>query len=181
VTLLVSVLYFVQAVELGLIFSKLGAASPALISLVTTIASLGVLAGGWWYRRQRHVSVGANLTTVFLAYAIGLIGLGMSRDYLSGLPFGVIAQFGNGLVIPVLVGWALGTLSFEYRGRGMGVWTTCFYMGQFLSPNLVALISRMKNGDFLSAVALIGAACIALASIAWWLARRKIAKPGLAV
>ena len=180
VTLVVSVLYFVQAVELGLIFSKLGAASPALISVITTVASFGVVCGGWWYRRQRNTSVSANLMRVFVAYGLGLVGLGLARDYWVGLPFGIVAQFGNGVVIPVLVGWALATLEFKYRGRGMGMWTTFFYAGQFQSPNLVALVSGMRHGDFLGAVALIGTACIGLAAIAWWQSRRAVATPALA-
>jgi MFS family permease len=175
VTILISLLYFVQAVELGLIFSKLGAHSSALISVLSTVASIGVIAGGWWYRRQKGVTVAANVTTILTAYAIGLLGLGLARDYHVGLPFGIIAQFGNGLVVPVLVGWALRTLEFRYRGRGMGLWTTCFFCGQFLSPSVVALMARARAGDVLAAIVEIGALCAALAVGAFLVARRPAA------
>ena len=179
VTLLVSVLYFVQAVELGLIFSKLGAHPSSVISLMTTLASMGVLAGGWWFRRQKQAAVARNLALIMAAYAIGLTGLGLSGGYFAGLPFGVVAQFGNGLVVPVLVGWALQTLDFRYRGRGMGLWTTCFFCGQFLSPTFVTLIVRARDGDFLGAIVLIGLTCGVLAVAAAVVARRLSPAPAL--
>ena len=180
VTLLIAVLYFVQTVELGLMFSKLGASSSALISLLTTLASIGVIAGGWWYRRQKQLAVAVNITTILLAYAIGLIGLAWSPSIWVGLPFGVVAQFGNGLVVPVLVGWALRTLDFRYRGRGMGLWTTLFFCGQFISPTLVALLTRMRSGDFLGAIAVVGIVCGLLAIPAIFIARRAPALPVVA-
>ena len=175
VTLVVAVLYFVQAVELGLIFARLGAQPSSLISWMTTLASLGVMAGGWWYRRQKQAAVTRNLALILTAWAIGLTGLGLSGSYLVGLPFGIVAQFGNGLVVPVLVGWALQTLDYRYRGRGMGLWTTCFFCGQFLSPPFVTLISRVRGGDFLGAIVVIGLACAVLVIPVVVLARRRSA------
>jgi MFS family permease len=180
VTLLVSVLYFVQAVELGLIFSKLGAGSSAQISIYTTLASLGVISGGWWFRRQGNVPVGTNIALIFLAYAVGLIGLGFAGSPLIGLPFGIIAQFGNGLVVPVFVSWALRSLDFRYRGRGMGLWTTCFFVGQFLSPSFVALVGKTRGGDFLSSIVVIGAGCAVLAIATWFLSLRSAAASAVA-
>jgi MFS family permease len=180
VTLLTSILYFTQTVNLGLIFSKLGAGSSARISVITTIASLGVIAGGWLYRQQRRVSVGSNIALIYLAYAVGLVGLGLSGSYLKGLPFGIVAQFGNGLVVPVFVGWALRTLDPRYRGRGMGLWTTFFFCGQFLSPNLVALVSHARGGDLLGTIVVIGITCALLAIAAWLLAKRNREAPAVA-
>jgi len=172
VTVPISILYFIQAVELGLIFSHLGASSSFTISVATTVASVGVIAGGWWYRRQRQTPPARNLAVILCAYGIGLTGLGLSHSYLAALPFGVVAQFGNGLVVPVLVAWALRTLDFRYRGRGMGLWTTSFYCGQFLSPTLVAMLVRAR-GDYLGAIAWVGAGCALLAGIVWVLALRR--------
>ncbi len=139
------------------------------------------MVGGWFYRRQKHAAVFGNLTLILIVWALGLTGLGLSRTYLTALPFAVIAQFGNGLTIPVLVGWALHTLDFRYRGRGMGLWTTCFFCGQFLSPTLMTLITRARGGNFLGAILLIGLACGVLALIAGVLASqrpRATAQPG---
>ena len=173
VSILISVLYFVQAVELGLIFSKLGAVSSSTISWMTTIASVGIMLGGWFYRRQKQAAVARNLTLILAAFAIGLTGMGLSHSYVAALPFGVIAQFGNGLTVPVLVGWSLQTLDFKFRGRGMGLWTTCFFCGQFLSPTMMTLITRARGGDFLQAIVCIGLVCGGLALVAGLIARRQ--------
>lgn len=173
VTIPISLLYFIQAVQLGVIFSKLGAASPALISVLTTVASIGVMFGGWWFRRQKSVNPSRHIALILLAYGVGLTGLALSPGYLAGLVFGVIAQFGNGLTVPVLVGWSLGTLDFRYRGRGMGLWTTCFFVGQFLSPMLLAGIVHARAGNFLGAIALIGACCAVASALVWLLTGRR--------
>jgi MFS family permease len=177
VTLLMSVLYFVQAVQLGVIFSKLGVSSPRDISWCTVAASAGVIAGGWLFRRQHNVPVGSYIALIFLAYAVGLVGMGLAGNFWIGLPFGIIAQFGNGLVVPVFVSWALRSLDFRYRGRGMGLWTSCFFIGQFLSPSFVTLVSRTRGGDFLGSVVVIGAACGLFAVAAWVISKRSAAAP----
>jgi predicted MFS family arabinose efflux permease len=173
VTIPISLLYFIQTVQLGVIFSKLGAVSPALISVLTTVASIGVMIGGWWFRQQKRVNPQKHLALILLSYGIGLTGLALSSSYLSGLGFAVVAQFGNGLTVPVLVGWALGTLDFKYRGRGMGLWTTCFFVGQFLSPMLLAGIVHERGGDFLSAIAAVGIFCAVASAIVWLLGARR--------
>ena len=172
VTAPIAVLYFIQAVELGLMFSHLGAESSVSISVCTTIASIGVIVGGWFYRRQRQVRPAVNLALILSAYGIGLTGLGLSHNYLYALPFAVVAQFGNGLTVPTLVGWSLQTLEFRYRGRGMGLWTTAFFCGQFLSPVLMALLVRAR-ADFLGAIVLVGVFCGVLACGTWVLAVRR--------
>jgi sugar phosphate permease len=41
------------------------------------------------------------------------------------------------MAVPSLIAWTQTKLPFEHRGRGMGVWTACFFFGQFSSPWLV--------------------------------------------
>jgi MFS family permease len=172
VTLPIAVLYFVQAVELGLMFSHLGAGSSVTISVCTTIASIGVIAGGWYFRRQRQLRPAVNIGLILSAYAVGLTGIGLSHNYFYALPFAIVAQFGNGLTVPTLVGWSLQTLEFRYRGRGMGLWTTAFFSGQFLGPALLALMVRAR-ADYLGAIALVGVCCTVLACGTWLFAVRR--------
>ena len=53
----------------------------------------------------------------------------------------MITGFGNGLILPSLLTWALGPLTFEQRGRGTGVWTSAFFIGQFFCPLLVLALT----------------------------------------
>jgi len=61
----------------------------------------------------------------------------------------------------------------------MGLWTTCFFCGQFLSPTFVTLIVRARDGDFLGAIVLIGLTCGVLAVAAAVVARRLSPAPAL--
>ena len=164
VTIGIAVLYYVQAVQLGRIFGDLGVNSPWKTSVIVTVASVGVILGGWSYHRIARASVQKVIALVLLAYGIGYVGLSYSPDYRIGLPFAVIAQFGNGLTVPVLVSWALTHYDFAHRGRGMGVWGSCFFLSQFLSPPVVLLLQHF-TGTFLAAVGALGAVCLLLAAV----------------
>jgi MFS family permease len=165
VTVGVAVVYFVQALQLGRIFAELGVSSPSRISIVVTIASVGIVIGGYFYRKVAARPLGQIFAIIFGAFAIGYVGLGLAPDYKTGLLFGVIAQFGNGVTLPTLIAWALSRYDFEHRGRGMGVWGGCFFVGTFLSPPIVSVIGRYTN-SFLATVAVIGAICAGIALIA---------------
>jgi len=138
---------------------------PSSIGLIIMIASSGVVIGGYFYRRLAHLPVSRVFAVIFLAIGAGYIGLGLSPDYRTGLPFGSVAQFGNGLAIPALIGWALTKYSLENRGRGMGLWGGCFFVGQWLSPLAVSFIGLFTTG-FMQTVVVIGGLCVGVAAIA---------------
>ncbi len=171
VTLLLSIVFFVQNVQHGRIFGDLGASSPRHISWAITVAGTGTLVGGLAYRQIRGKSIGWLLTLVFLAYGIGYIGVARSPNYLVGIPFDALAQFAGGFTIPVLISWALTKYDLAHRGRGMGLWAACFFLGQFLSPPVVTLIGHGR-WSFLQSVGIVGLACLGGAVLAAWLGRR---------
>jgi MFS family permease len=53
----------------------------------------------------------------------------------------VIAGLGNGLLLPALLTWSLGTFGFEQRGRATGAWTSALFIGQFACPLIVLALS----------------------------------------
>ena len=58
------------------------------------------------------------------------------------------------MAVPTLIAWAQTKFGFEHRGRGMGLWTGAFFLGQFLSPWLVHrldLATGSIHGAFLGA------------------------------
>ena len=155
VTVGCGVFYFFQ-IEMGVFFANLGVNTPQAVSVITTIASLGVIIGGWYFRQQGARSVAFNIALIFISYAIGFTGVGLSKNYYVALPFAAIAQFGNGLFVPAFVGWALSRLAPEHRGLGMGLWTSCFFVCQWLSPSILALLAQTRDGHMLGAIFLAG-------------------------
>ena len=176
VTLLCSVVFFVQNVQHGRIFSDLGARSPERISWLINAAGTATILGGVAFHRIRGRSVGTLLALIFASYGVSYIGLACARNYWIGIPFDAVGQFAGGFVIPVLVGWTLSRYGLEFRGRGMGLWAACFFLGEFLSPPLLTLIGHGR-WTFLTSVGAVGAACFAAAVIAAVVGRQRFAAP----
>jgi len=176
VTIAVAVVYFVQAVQLGRMFSDHGIDSPAQISFYVTVASCGVFIGGFVFSRLTNVRTSTRFVLVLLSMGIGYAGLGLAPTAAAAIPFGIVAQFGNGLTLPTLIGWALTKFEFQNRGRGMGIWSGCFFIGTFLSPPFVTLVGKAA-GSFLQTVSVIGMACVVVALAVWFLGRRATPSP----
>jgi MFS family permease len=162
VTVLFSMVFFVQAVQHGRIFGDMGVASPERISVLVTIASLGTVVGGYLFKRLAGVSIALRLASSMALYGLCYLGVAWAPDASIGLPLDALGQVGGGLLLPALIAWALQHYRFEHRGRGMGLWGGAFFLGQFLSPPLVALIGGVA-GSFLASVAVIGATCLFVA------------------
>ncbi|SFU54326.1 MFS transporter [Pseudoduganella namucuonensis] len=163
VTVLFSLVFFVQAVQHGRIFGDMGVASPERISILATVASLGTVIGGYLFKRYANVPVNLWMSVILAFYGVCYIGVAWAPNLAIGLPLDALGQVGGGLLLPVLVTWALGHYGYEHRGRGMGLWGGAFFLGQFLSPPLVTLIGTAAGG-FLASVAAIGAICLAVAA-----------------
>jgi len=163
VTVLFSMVFFVQAVQHGRIFGDMGVASPERISVFVTIASLGTVLGGYLFKRLSCVPVALRLACSMALYGVCYLGVAWAPGVSVGLPLDVLGQVGGGLLLPALIAWALQHYRFEHRGRGMGLWGGAFFLGQFLSPPLIALIG-MRAGSFLASVAVVGALCLIAAA-----------------
>lgn len=163
VTVLFSMVFFVQAVQHGRIFGDMGVASPERISVFVTIASLGTVLGGYLFKRLSGVPVALRLACSMALYGVCYLGVAWAPGVSVGLPLDVLGQVGGGLLLPALIAWALQHYRFEHRGRGMGLWGGAFFLGQFLSPPLIALIG-MSAGSFLASVAVVGALCLIAAA-----------------
>ncbi|WP_338759892.1 MFS transporter [Massilia sp. METH4] len=164
VTILFALVFFVQAVQHGRIFADMGVASPERISVLATVASLGTVLGGYLFKRFGGLSVTTWMAIVLAFYGVSYVGVAWAPDLVVGLPLDALGQVGGGLMLPVLVTWALQHYGFEHRGRGMGLWGGSFFLGQFLSPPLLTLIGSF-GFTFLGSVAVVGAACAAAALV----------------
>jgi MFS family permease len=162
VTVLFSLVFFVQAVQHGRIFGDMGVASPERISILATVASLGTVLGGYLFKRYASLKVAQWMAILLAFYGVSYTGVAWAPSLATGLPLDALGQVGGGLMLPVLVTWALQHYGFEHRGRGMGLWGGAFFLGQFLSPPLVTLLGSL-GFTFLGSVAVIGAICLATA------------------
>jgi MFS family permease len=163
VTLGLSLIYYVQAVQHGRIFGDMGVDSPARISILVTLASLGTVLGGYLFKRFPAASMSSLLAFSLLAYGIAYVGVAWAPTVATGLPLDALGQVGGGILLPTLIAWALSKYSFEHRGRGMGLWGGAFFLGAFVSPPALSLVGRFTPG-FLASVGVVGVLCLLLAA-----------------
>lgn len=164
VTLGLSLIYYVQAVQHGRIFGDLGVESPARISILVTVASMGTIVGGYLFKRLPGAAIPSLLAFSLLAYGVAYIGVAWAPNARIGLPLDALGQVGGGIMLPTLIAWALGKYAFEHRGRGMGLWGGAFFLGAFVSPPTLSLVGRFTPG-FLSSVGAVGVLCLLLAAL----------------
>lgn len=155
-TLFASALYYVFIINGGLVWKELGVADPHAIGQISALPTLFILVGAviFWWTGKRGFSSRVQIATFLGILGAGLAIIGLATDWRWMIAGMAVQQTGAGMAIPSLIAWAQSKLPFAHRGRGMGVWTACFFFGQFSSPLLVNLVSRFTGtmqGAFLVA------------------------------
>ncbi|MEU6158025.1 MFS transporter [Streptomyces sp. NPDC047130] len=173
-----AVVFYTVPVEMAYLLDDLGTDSTGTIGAVTAVASAATVLGSVLFTRlspdRRH-----RLPALLLLCAAGFVLMGLA-DSLPLLIVGAVVNcVGTGLLLPSLVTRAMSLLEFADRGRGMGLWTAAFFLGEFLCP-LVLLAGKEPAGSLASAVALLGVATAVLAAALLTAARRPVlaASPG---
>lgn len=107
-----------------------------------------------------------QLATMLGFLGVGLAGIGLAHSVFAmqlGLAF---QQTGAGMAVPALIAWAQTKFGFEHRGRGMGVWSSAFFLGQAISPQIVGRIATgagtMQGAFLVTGLIALGAALAGL-------------------
>ncbi|NHN36863.1 MFS transporter [Pseudomaricurvus alcaniphilus] len=175
VSSVVAFIFFIQPVHIGIALDEVGVDSSSKIAVISMLASIGVPFGALIYSRISMWPVATQLTIMLGLNAIGLIGIGLSETYwwvgIASLP----QQAGNGMAFPILWAWCQNGLSFKYRARGMGIWSTFFLTGQFLCPLITGFIS-VQMGSIRQALFVLGFFALAVAVFAALVRLRGVGK-----
>lgn len=159
VTLIFAVLYFVYTIHFSLALDAMGIKDKKQLGNMSAIASTAVPLGALIFRAVAHRPTWQQIALIGIFFTIGLIGIGLSKDGVTAITVGWVQQLGCGMTIPVLVAWALKILPEHFRGRGMGFWSSGFFLGQFLNPVFVSFATKMSGG-LLPAFVTTGVICL---------------------
>jgi MFS family permease len=166
VTLLSSMIFFVEPLQLGVLMNAGGFASPALIGVVSATTGFLLPVAAFLLARVKKLYVGPTLAVTYALFSCGFAALGLSRG-LPGIIVGAcVAQFACGLTYPLMAIWAQSKLQFEVRARGMGIWISCFFIGQFLSTMSISVLTQLSGG-IRAAVCWYAALCVFAAAVSW--------------
>lgn len=160
VTLLGASLYYVYIVQIGLAFEGIGLRDPGRVGMLVGLANIGVFLGGLAFKPLSvRFSTPAQIATFFGLMGSGMVGIGLASTSTTMTAAATVQQVGAGILIPALVLWAMRDVAPQHRGKAMGIWSACFFFGQFSSPLLVTG-TRWGGADIAAAFAVLGAVAL---------------------
>ena len=162
------VMFFTMQIQVSNVLSESYAIhSPSQLGLYTGLAGLCVAAGTLLYRQfTARLVVPTQLTVAFGLLAVSYLMMNHSPTATSFTAWLVANQLGCGMLLPALAVWAMGTLPFEVRGRGTGLFMTGWWLGQPLSTQAVALLRAQHGGNLPAALQVLGVLCLVAAALA---------------
>ncbi|MFI9567465.1 MFS transporter [Streptomyces rishiriensis] len=165
-----SVLFYTVQVEMAFLLDDMGVSDSAVIGLASAGSSAAIVIGAVVFTRA------GRRPQDWLPTAFGLCTLGFAVIWLAPDPVvltlgAVINCLGGGIMLPSLLTLAMSQLDYADRGRGTGLWTGSFFLGQFICP-LVVLALASAVGTRANALGVFAAAGAA-ATVALALAARR--------
>ncbi len=163
-TFIASVLYYVYTLHFSLALDAIQITDPKEVGNITAVASLMLPVGAILFKLLGKKSSKIQFGLMFTLIGIGLIGIGLSTSLPMAMASAIIQQTGCGMSIPVLIAFGLRSIPLQYRGRGMGVWASGFFLGLSLSPFIVGFV-RNLSGDILQAFIIFGVICLVMVGV----------------
>ncbi|GAA4942034.1 MFS transporter [Streptomyces heliomycini] len=165
-----AVVFSTVPVEMSYLLDGLGVGSTGVIGGATALAGAATVAGSVVFTRLTD-SPHRRLPAVFLLCGAGFLLMGLADNVPLLIAAAVVNCVGTGMLLPSLLTLAVSRLDFADRGRGTGLWTSAFFLGQFVCP-LVLLGARGPLGGLATAVAALGLVTLLLAGVLLPLTRR---------
>ncbi|RDL45668.1 MFS transporter [Marinomonas piezotolerans] len=161
-------LNFVVPVQMPSLLVAIGVTSTTQIGLASGISLLSTLGGSLtWALWRRLFNIGGCNALLMALVGVGLWLLATATTYEQVLFAVIIQGLGAGLMVPNVIASAMQALPSKVRGRGIGGFTSCLYLGQFMSPIIVGMLMPFTKGSLTEAITLL--AVISLVVAALWL------------
>ncbi|KXI26743.1 MFS transporter [Paraglaciecola hydrolytica] len=161
-TLFVGIIFYTVIVKLGEILALTTTVTPAIIGGIGAGANIGVALGSFIFKRFKGASGPTLISIGLMLAAVGYCGAALSGNLVLSSISVIVACLGFGTLLPTMLTWVLKELPENVRGRGTGLWTGCFFLGQFAAPIVVAALQGQMGGldkvlMLIAALSLVGA------------------------
>lgn len=168
-----ALVFYTVPVEMSYLLDGLGVTATSVIGAATAIASAATVAGAIAFAKLRGAP-GPRLPLVFALCAAGFAVMWLANSAPLLIAGAVLNCLGTGLLLPSLLTIVMSRLDFADRGRGTGLWTASFFIGEFICP-LVLIAAASALGTLAAAVGLLGLASAAVAAGLFLTARHRAA------
>jgi len=148
--------------------------SPGVIGGIGAAANIGVALGSIAFKKAKGLTGPALIAGGLILATLGYVGAAVSTSLVMTSVSVVIACLGFGLLLPTTLNWVLKVLPVNVRGKGTGLWTGAFFLGQFSAPILVTLL-QVEFGGLYNVVMLFATLAFLAALLA--LVKTKHAQP----
>lgn len=173
-TLFVGVIFYTIIVKLGEILALSAEVSPGVIGGIGAAANIGVALGSIAFKKAKGLTGPSLIAGGLILATLGYVGAAVSTSLVMTSVSVVIACLGFGLLLPTTLNWVLKVLPVNVRGKGTGLWTGAFFLGQFSAPILVTLL-QVEFGGLYNVLMLFAALAFLAALLA--LVKTKHAQP----
>jgi MFS family permease len=170
ITLGVSLLFYTVVVKLGPILLLTALVTPAVIGAAGAAANMGHVGGAALFGRFKRASGPSLLTAGLALNALGYFGLSESASLYFSIACTVCAGLGAGIMLPTMLTWTMRILPPVFRGRGTGIWTGTFFLGQFIAP-IIAVPLEAAFGGLANLLVIYGALALIGAIVAFVVSR----------
>ncbi len=173
ITLFGSVMFYTVQIKLPDAYNALGVVNAdgsydaARGGMMTAVASIFVPVGTlcFWVLSPR-LSLKAMFVLEFALMATGFLLMSALKNPWAFTFAAGLDQIGAGMLLPTLLTWAVARLPFAVRGRGTGLWTAAFSLGQFVCNNAAIPFIMGFTGGILPTIGVLGWLCLGAALIA---------------
>mgnify|MGYP000364289081 CR=1 FL=1 len=173
ITLFGSVMFYTVQIKLPDALKVLGVVQldggydSARGGLMMMVASLFVPVGTvcFWVLSPR-LSLKAMFVVEFALMGAGFLLMAVLKNPWAFTFAAGLDQIGAGMLLPTLLTWAVAQLPFAVRGRGTGLWTATFSLGQFACNNLAIPLIMGFTGAILPTLGVLGWLCLGAALLA---------------
>jgi MFS family permease len=145
-----AILFYSVQVEMAFLLDDMGMTDPGMIGLAIAAASVATVIGAGVFTKIGR-NPAAWMPAVFAICALGFTVIWLAPNPVVLTIGAMINCFGGGIMLPSLLTLAMSKLDYADRGRGTGLWTGSFFIGQFICP-LVVLALTSAVGSLANAV-----------------------------
>ncbi|MGF1479666.1 MAG: MFS transporter [Cyanophyceae cyanobacterium] len=144
IALVTQIVFYLIPVQLPFYLKSLVNASASRSGLAIALTTLFSALSSWLYQRLKsRLSFISIYGIAFLNMALGYGLISLATDFTLVLPGLAIAGIGLGLVMPNMNNCLTYVTPSASRGRVLSGLTTCFFLGQFLSPLVTQPVSQI--------------------------------------
>lgn len=138
-TMVMWILFFLIPVQVPFHLKAIGIEKNAMIGAAIAMSTIfSAVSSFSFFKLKNRFSFSTIMGMGYALMALGFLLLSYSDTYSSVVIALIICGLGIGMMIPNINMWVMKIVPLEIRGKEIGKLTTFWFMGQFLSPIIIA-------------------------------------------